>query len=479
MKNTHNFKVLFTVTTLLLILSISISLINYAISLNAKQSELINRSLPLSVDNIYTEIQSHIIEPTLVSSMMASDTFVRDWLINDEQNSEKIARYLEVIKNKYSLFVTFLVSDKTQSYYTHDGFLEHVSQDNPDNAWYFKFRQIPEDHEINLDYNINLDNSMMMFINYKIFDSKYHLIGATGIGHKISYINEMLQRFKEQFKFTVYFLDEAGKVVLAQRQQEAFNNLSDNPELAALKDQIISKYSKILHYEKEGEQYLINTKYIPELRLHLVVEAKISDFTNDVNNTFYFNLGASLLVTLLITLMILLTIRKYNKKLEYLAHNDGLTGLMNRRSFNETIQKHYLLFKRHQEALSLLFFDVDDFKNINDTMGHHAGDDVLIRMAELVKSHLRQTDIVARWGGEEFIVGLINTEIKDAEIIAEKLRIAFENDFRLQQLANQTITASFGVTQCGVDEPLETVLARLDDAMYASKKHGKNRVSKR
>jgi diguanylate cyclase (GGDEF)-like protein len=478
MKKTHNFKILFTITALLLILSVSISLINYAVSLNARQSDLINRSLPLSVDNIYTEIQSHIIEPTLVSSMMASDTFVRDWLLNDEQNSEKIARYLEVIKNKYSLFVTFLVSDKTQSYYTHDGLLEHVSLDNPNNAWYFKFKQIAEDHEINLDYNANLDNSMMMFINYKIFDSQYHLIGVTGIGHKISYIDDMLLRFREQFKFTVYFLDEAGNVVLAQRQQKAFKNLSDDFELSALKDQILSKYSKILHYERMGEGYLINTKYIPELRLHLVVEAKISDFTDDVNKTFYFNLGASLLVTVVITLMILLTIRKYNKKLEYLAHNDGLTALMNRHTFNETLHKHHLLFKRHHEALSLLFFDVDDFKNINDTMGHHVGDEVLIRIAELLKSNLRQTDIIARWGGEEFIVGLINTEIKDAEVIAEKLRSAFEYDVKLQQYSKEPITASFGVTQCDIDEPLETALARLDDAMYASKKHGKNRVSR-
>lgn len=476
MKPTSNLRIVFTVSSLLVILSITISLINYAVSLNSTQQDLKNRSLPLSIDNIYSEIQSNIIKPNLVSSMMSHDTFVKDWILNEEQNREKITHYLEAIKNKYGMFVTFLVSEKTRNYYTQNGFLETLKEDNPNNQWYYRFKDIPDDHEINLDFNDNFDNSLIMFINYKMFDADYRFIGTTGIGLKISYVDEMLRRFRQLFNFTVYFVNKEGKVVLSERREGSLKNLSDYPALLNLKDQIISKDSKILEYKKDGNDFLLNTKYIPELDLYLIVEARLSDFIENVHHTFYFNLAVSLMVTLVITLVILSTIRGYNRRLEFLAQNDTLTHLMNRRAFNERLEEFHLLSKRNKEPLSLLFFDMDNFKNINDTFGHHAGDQVLKRMAELLHAHLRQTDLIARWGGEEFIVGLINTDIDDARSIGEKLRHALEEDLQLKQLANAPVTASFGITKCQYDEALDSALIRADQAMYQAKEEGKNRV---
>ena len=94
MKIKNNFHIVITISVLMIALSISISLINFMVSLHSTETDLKTRSLPLTVDNIYTEIQKHVIEPNLVASMMAHDTFLKDWLINDEQNSEKITRYL-------------------------------------------------------------------------------------------------------------------------------------------------------------------------------------------------------------------------------------------------------------------------------------------------------------------------------------------------------------------------------------------------
>lgn len=215
------FRILFIVSGLLLFLSIVISLINYVISLNSVQKDLLERSLPLSVENIYTEIQTHLIEPNLISSMMSHDTFVKEWLITEEENSDKIKSYLETIRNKYGLFVTFFVSEKTKKYYTHDGFLEVIDQNKTDNKWYFEFKNIPESHEINLDYNTNLHNSLLMFINYKIYDEQHHLLGATGVGHKVSYINEMLQRFHDKYKLRVAFLNQSGDIVLISRDEKS------------------------------------------------------------------------------------------------------------------------------------------------------------------------------------------------------------------------------------------------------------------
>ncbi len=471
-----NYRIVFIITFLLFTLSLSMSGINYFVALRATQVQLKERSLPLTIDNIYTEIQKHIIEPNLVSSMMAHDTFLKDWLINEEDDVEKITKYLESIKNKYNMFTTFLVSEKTRNYYTSKGFIEKVNETRPENSWYFSFMEIQNSNEINLDFNKHIDDSMIMFINHKIFDAGFHIIGATGIGLRVSYINDMLKRFRKQYNFNVYFLNEAGEVVLFEHGANSLRHIKDSPELYALRDDLISKESKLLEYSKMDEEYILNTKYIPELDLYLVVEAKLSHFTEGVLETFYFNLIGSLLVTILITLLILVTIRKYHKKLEYLASNDTLTDLPNRRSFDKKFHHFFLLQKRHYTPISLLFFDLDDFKLINDMYGHQCGDKVLKRIAQILKQHIRKTDLPARWGGEEFIVAFIDCDLEEAKLISEKLRKHIEEDEVLHQLADHPITASFGLTGLTQDDTINIVLKRVDEALYAAKHQGKNQL---
>jgi len=471
-----NYRIVFIISFLLIMLSVSMSLINYTVALHSTQEQLRDRSLPLTVDNIYTEIQKHIIEPNLVASMMAHDTFLKDWLINKEDDANKITKYLETIKNKYNMFTTFLVSERTKNYYTSKGLVEQIKEENRDNAWYFSFKEIQPDHEINLDFNKHIDDSMVMFINHKIFDEEYHLIGATGIGLKISYINDMLKYFRKKYNFNVYFLNKEGEVVLYEHKVNPLRHIKEIPQLYALKDDLITKEKKIIDYTKAGEEYLINTKYIPELDLYLIVEAKLSSFNKDVMKTFYFNLIGSMLVSILIALMILITIRKYHKKLEYLASNDTLTDLPNRRSFYKAFHHFFLLHKRNSNPMSLLFFDLDDFKNINDTLGHQIGDEVLKRIADIIKQNIRKTDLAARWGGEEFVITFIDSNMEEAKIIAEKLREQIETDILLHQITNQTVTASFGLTNVNADDTIDTILKRVDDALYKAKDSGKNKI---
>ncbi len=476
MKIKNNFHIVITISILMVALSITISFINFMVSLRSTETDLKTRSLPLTVDNIYTEIQKHVIEPNLVASMMAHDTFLQDWLINDEENQDKITRYLETINNKYGMFVAFLVSEKTQSYYTQNGFLEHLSPSKPDNEWYFKFKKIQGDHEINLDFNNNLDNSLIMFINHKIYDNNYHFVGATGIGIKVSYINDMLKRFRQEYNFTVMFLNEQGEIVLSERTDAKTQNISSVPELNTLMDQIMVKDSKILEYRKNGETYLLKTKYIPELDLYLLVEARLDYFIQEVRQTFYLNLILSLAATLLIVFIIIRMIKGYNQKLEFLARHDSLTKLQNRSAFNDSMHDFILLAKRELTPLSLIFFDIDNFKHINDTLGHQSGDAVLVRIAEILKNRLRRTDIVGRWGGEEFTIGLINTDLENAQVIAETLRQSFEEDTVLLHLCGFPVTASFGVVTLSPTDTVDTLLSRADTAMYRAKELGKNKV---
>jgi len=469
-----NYRIVFIITALLFTLSVSLTGVNYYVSMNLTHSQLKNSSLPLTVDNIYTEIQKQIIEPNLIASMMANDTFMKNWLANQENDSEQVVRYLDTIQNKYQMFATFLVSEKTQNYYSAGGFLEKVNKDNPNNDWYFAFKKSAEVLEINIDKNEHMGSSLVMFINHKIFDNDFHMIGATGVGLKTLYINEMLKQFRLKYNFNVYFINDKGEVIISEVETNVVRNINDVPELKAIKADLISKGSHLFEYTREDETVLLNRKYIPELDLYLLVEAKMNDFTYHVRETFYFNIIISLLLTAAITIIVLIYVRNIHGKLNHLADNDPLTGLPNRRFFNRSFEHALQLKKRNHSDLSVLFLDIDNFKIINDTKGHDVGDKVLKRIANILNSTIRETDFTSRWGGEEFIILLLDSNVDSAVSIAEELCNAIEQDNTLISLVNHKVTASLGVTEVQDNDIMDTIFKRVDSALYQAKSTGKN-----
>ncbi len=151
-----------------------------------------------------------------------------------------------------------------------------------------------------------------------------------------------------------------------------------------------------------------------------------------------------------------------------LAVRDGLTGLFNRRYFNELINLEMNRVKRSPGALSLLMLDIDNFKNYNDTKGHPAGDELLKSIAKVFRDSVREVDIICRYGGEEFIIMLPQTEKKGAQIIAERIR--------LQSELFLPTTVSIGIASFPVDaQEIEQLIEKADNALYKAKNSGKNK----
>ncbi len=159
--------------------------------------------------------------------------------------------------------------------------------------------------------------------------------------------------------------------------------------------------------------------------------------------------------------------------LHELAHEDALTKLPNRRQLEATLQSWLALASRNQQPLSLILFDLDDFKRVNDAHGHDAGDEVLRATARRGEGVLRRPDVLGRWGGEEFLVIAPGTDLRGAITLAERLRSALA-DRPFARVG--TVTASFGVTSYRVGDGAEALLKRSDDAHYVAKQAGKNRV---
>lgn len=160
-------------------------------------------------------------------------------------------------------------------------------------------------------------------------------------------------------------------------------------------------------------------------------------------------------------------------QLNKVANIDSLTNIYNRRKMNTLFENEINRVKRYKRDLSIIFFDIDNFKLINDQLGHHVGDEVLIKISGIVKSNIRKTDYFGRWGGEEFILILPETNKEKASNIAYILKEKISQyDFNI----DRNITCSFGVTQFEETDNEDSILTRVDHAMYYVKEHGKNDI---
>jgi diguanylate cyclase (GGDEF)-like protein len=166
----------------------------------------------------------------------------------------------------------------------------------------------------------------------------------------------------------------------------------------------------------------------------------------------------------------------YHEEIYRLTITDGLTQVANKRHFVDFLEREIARAVRHQRPLSLVLFDVDHFKNLNDEFGHLAGDRVLQGLAALVKKRVRRDELLARYGGEEFAVVLPETTIESAALFAERIRAEVESttfDYDEEPLQ---ITISLGATALEPSDTLETLVARADANQYKAKEEGRNRV---
>jgi len=168
----------------------------------------------------------------------------------------------------------------------------------------------------------------------------------------------------------------------------------------------------------------------------------------------------------------------FQNKLYEKATKDTLTGIYNRAFFLDVMQREYHFHKRTKKPLSLLFFDIDNFKLINDTYGHLSGDMVLKIFTKEILGGLRQEDIFARYGGEEFVALFSDTKLNDAVQIAEKLRTITESiDFETEETVFKTsVTIGVVTFQNGNYESIEAFMQAADELLYLGKGQGKNRV---
>ncbi|WP_319778839.1 sensor domain-containing diguanylate cyclase [Maridesulfovibrio sp.] len=474
-------KLIIVLTLILVTAFISLSLFNYNESRKNIRKDIVNSSLPLTRDNIYSEIQTVLMRPLFVSSLMANDTFLKDWAAGGEKDVSKIKRYLDEIQDRYGFFTAFFVSAKTGKYYYPGGVLKTISPEDDHDVWYYDFVSSGEKHDLDVDSNEAADNILTVFINHRLVSESGELLGVTGVGLKMDDVSRLLKFFSTKYGKTIFLVDRNGLVQVHHKVGLIEQiNLRHMPGHGKIASQVLSTSAEPATYEFEfdGDRIFLTARYIPELEWLLIVEQNENVLLDAARKNFVRTIVVGGIATLFIVVLSILVVNHFQLRLEDQAESDELTGLGNRRSFARVFESTVSGLKKKPRPFSIILLDVDGFKLVNDKSGHIEGDRILKQISSIIKSSVRDSDFCARWGGDEFLL-LIDGEIDLAFDVAERIREAVSgagNEYLLTSDSGVKVTVSCGVARYSDEDTLDSLIARADKAMYESKMQGKDMV---
>ena len=294
------------------------SISNYLVSRANVRKTIMESALPLTSDNVYSEIQRDLLRPIFISSLMANDTFLRDWVISGEEDETQITKYLNEIKAKYGTITSFFVSEKTRKYYHAHGLLKEVREDEPRDEWYFRVRAMAELFEINVDRDMaNLDE-MTIFINYRVFDYNGKFIGSTGVGLTVNNVNNLIKDYETRFSRQIYFTDMSGNMVLRPSNSPMlkYDTLNDIEHLQPYVNELLTERIDRVQYDRDGKSRLLNCRYISELGWFLFVEQSEDVMLAPIRKMLLLNILIAVLITVIIAWICVAAIKHFRRDLE-------------------------------------------------------------------------------------------------------------------------------------------------------------------
>jgi len=447
---------------------------NYVAAKDALRITIAEREMPMAIDGIYEHIQRDIVRPVIIASMMSDDSFIHEWISNGESDRRSMTRYLSEIKKRYRAYSALFVSDRTRRYYTGDGVLKTVSPGEPQAAWYYRLKGSDEPYELNIDFDEANKNAVTVFTNYRVVDSNGEFLGAIGVGLTMRFIDTTISGYARDFGASVYFADTAGRIMAGKPAllPAGAKFLDEVPGLGSFDPGETGGSGA--HYSvvrRSGDEIFLAARYVPELKWWLFAEKRESPSIDRIEASLWMNLGICAAVMILVLVLSFLTVRRYQSRLEATATTDRLTGVMNRYAFEFAVDAVVKRCERDGSPISALMVDIDGFKLINDKRGHLVGDEALKAVSAGAKASLRNSDIICRWGGEEFLVALPGCALDNASTIAENLRASAAR--AAKPIVRLTVSA--GVAQLRPGETFDSLTRRADEALLRAKRLGKDR----
>lgn len=451
------------------------SLLAYKAARDGVRTSIEENALPVAAESVYARLQRDLVEPIFVSSMMANDTFLHDWVLDGERSPEAMQKFLTEVQSRYSTITAFFVSDRSRRYYHPSGVLKLVEPDEWRDAWYWRVRGMAEPYELNVDMDLANADVLTVFINYRVVDAAGEYLGAAGVGLTIDAMARMAARLRDEFGTSVYFVDPEGVIVagMPAGYKVPLPTVFHEPGLRDAAMEAIKAGGGAFRYHANHGDVLLHVRWLPEVRWFLFVEQAEAASVAGSRRALRFNLGVYSGILVLVLLAATLTVDRFQRRLERAATHDTLTGALNRLAFGAVADHAIKDARRTGLPLSAVMVDADGFKTVNDSFGHPDGDKVLKAIVDAALGMMRQSDAFCRWGGEEFLFLLPGCDAEAAKTVTEKVRAAAAEMTARQSPVGVTLSA--GIATLREQEDFDTLVRRADDALLQAKRTGKNR----
>lgn len=447
--------------------------VSYLIAVDTMRQSIIETELPLTGSNIYSEIQTDLVRPILVSSLMANDTFVQDWLKGGELDLAAITRYLQRIQGQYNTFTAFLISRDTQAYYHFRAPPRHVKRDDPADAWFFRSIDMTAPYEVNVDVNKQQDDAITVFINYRVVDHDGKMIGLTGVGLDFATVRNIVSRYREQFDRNIYFVDARGTIVVATDGDTPVGASIQTAEgLSGIASALLAEDNGHYSFERGGRTILLSHRLIPDLGWRVMVEQDEAAAMRPLWLGFLTNLAIGLVIIAASLAITAYAFVRYRRGINEVAFRDAVTGLANRPGFDVALDA--ALADKRTGVLSLVLLDIDDFGTFNDRFGRAAGDAALAKIAAIIGDVGADARVNGRFGADSFAM-LFEGSADAATRFADSLtKVIGSETFGGTVL--ERLTASIGVATLEADTGAIEAVDRAERALRRAKAGGGDRV---
>jgi len=428
---------------------------------------------------LFSLITSEIISPITISKYMAKDPFLLNYIQQDEIDNEVIFNYITSVSNNFNT-LSFIAIEKHQLLINSNKKVTNLNDESAE--WYHRLKAI--DKIEFTDFGDAEDPHL--FFDVKMLNTQKEFLGFIGLAVDLDHFAKQFKEFKVNYGFELYFVDENDQVTLSSSSlmKTTFHHRKDNLVNINKLEWYQNYLRATQHSDKKPDDSVFNLSNdslivsqlpLKELGWRVFIVAPPVTEQMAYWQLFMQKLVVFLFVSIVLYYIFTSCISKFRTDLIKDSETDFLTQLPNR-SFIHWKYKQLINEFNH---VSVVIADIDNFKALNDTYGHVFGDDVLRVIAKNLGENLRNIDLVGRWGGEEFIFILPDTNAQQAQEIVDRIRqnIAIIPFTPASTSKEFNVTVSFGVSDselAGV--ALKDIIIKADQALYRAKANGRNQV---
>lgn len=431
----------------------------------AEQSRIQQQAL----SPVYKLVRDELLRPLYIAETFASSINFTSMMDSTDIDEEAVQARLAQMQQDLDLLF-FVAIDKTRRQLISNG----SSLDLKEGEVWWYFEAIEQDKDFMAD--LGQVGDVHLFYDVKMYSDTQEFLGYVGVGKRIQRFLDTFDQYKAQYGYDFLFLNDQNDIILSSLPDLVVTDayIPTLESLAWFDEERLgarSLDSELL--QLDGGDYLVSEFGIEELGWRLLLLVPLEARQTQITRSFFTNTLAATIIVLMLIGAALYLMLLYKRGIEKDTEIDPLSGLPNRKQ----IQRRFEQMKRSNTQLCVILVDLDNFKAINDTYGHHAGDQMIKAAADTLKLDLRALDLVGRWGGEEFLMLVPATSIEMGNVVAERARENLEAIRVDARDATLRITGSFGVAFGSSSlEALTDILARADAALYEAKTRGRNQV---